>query len=205
MRPSFAINIPLSESRGRRECRAPDAPAALRAKVESTQASHHGHTGNTRHSPRNGFNGFLRVLPGDRACLPPSSPRSLLLKNLMPASGHQDHTTSPSASSAFVNAPSASTASRLTSVTIAKRPSVEAGWQGFRFDLGRRRSGIFLQMGLDWWNQFDPLQQIRFFETLVPGPHRAALPCQETANVPAAAKNSPHLFRRSEFLGGRST
>jgi hypothetical protein len=159
----------------------------------------------TRHSPRNGFNGFLRALPGDRACLPPSSPRSLLLKNLMPASGHQDHTTSPSASSAFVNAPSASTASRLTSVTIAKRPSVEAGWQGFRFDLGRRRSGIFLQMGLDWWNQFDPLQQIRFFETPVCGPDQATLPCRETANVQAAAKNSPHLFRRSEFLGGRST
>src|SRR6266849_4047109 len=27
----------------------------------------------TRHSPRNGFNGFLRALPGDRACLSPSS------------------------------------------------------------------------------------------------------------------------------------
>ena len=26
-----------------------------------------------RHSPRNGFNGFLRALPGDRAFLPPSS------------------------------------------------------------------------------------------------------------------------------------
>jgi hypothetical protein len=51
-----------------------------------------------RHSPRNGFNGFLRALPGDRAFLPPSSLRSSLLKNLMPASGHQDHTTSPSAS-----------------------------------------------------------------------------------------------------------
>ena len=34
--------------------------------------SHHGHTGIARHSPRNGFNGFLRALPGDRACLPPS-------------------------------------------------------------------------------------------------------------------------------------
>jgi hypothetical protein len=34
--------------------------------------SHHGHTGFTRHSPRNGFNGFLRTLPGDRAFLPPS-------------------------------------------------------------------------------------------------------------------------------------
>jgi hypothetical protein len=65
--------------------------------VESTRVSHHGHTGNTRHSPRNGFNGFLRALPGDRAFLPPSPLRSLLPRNLMPASGHQDHTTSPSA------------------------------------------------------------------------------------------------------------
>src|SRR5450755_1116067 len=65
--------------------------------VESTRVSHHGHTGNTRHSPRNGFNGLLRTLPGDRACLPPSPPRSLLLENLTPASGRQDHTTSPSA------------------------------------------------------------------------------------------------------------
>jgi hypothetical protein len=35
--------------------------------------SHHGHTGITRHSLRNGFNSFLRALPGDRAFLPPSS------------------------------------------------------------------------------------------------------------------------------------
>jgi hypothetical protein len=33
--------------RGRRECRAPVAPVALRAKIKSTQASHHGHTGDT--------------------------------------------------------------------------------------------------------------------------------------------------------------
>src|SRR6202011_31534 len=41
--------------------------------VVNTRVSHHGHTGNTRHSPRNGFNGLLRALPGDRAFLPPSS------------------------------------------------------------------------------------------------------------------------------------
>jgi hypothetical protein len=41
--------------------------------VENTRVSHHGHTGITRHSLRNGFNGFLRALPGDRACLSPSS------------------------------------------------------------------------------------------------------------------------------------
>ena len=33
---------------------------------------HHGHTGFTRHSLRNGFNGFLRALSGDRAFLSPS-------------------------------------------------------------------------------------------------------------------------------------
>src|SRR5882757_6905709 len=46
--------------------------------------------------------GLLRALPGDRALLPPSPLRSLLLKNLTPASRRQDHTTSPSASGALV-------------------------------------------------------------------------------------------------------
>jgi hypothetical protein len=68
-------------------CHRPPAPRIQRAQgmpgarcarsrvwcVESTRVSHHGHAGITRHSPRNGFNGFLRALPGDRACLPPSS------------------------------------------------------------------------------------------------------------------------------------
>ena len=79
-----------------------------------------------RHSPRNGFNGFFRALPGDRALLPPSSADHST--NLTPASGRQDHTTSPSATKALSSeAPLASTASRLTSVTIAKRPSRETG------------------------------------------------------------------------------
>src|ERR1700680_4461139 len=41
-----------------------------------------------------------QLLPGDRACLPPSS-AEMASANLMPASGHQDHTTSPSASRAI--------------------------------------------------------------------------------------------------------
>jgi hypothetical protein len=66
------INSALSY-RGRRECRAPDAPAAACAKIESKKHTRQsGHTGITRHSLRNGFNGFLRALPGDRAFLPPS-------------------------------------------------------------------------------------------------------------------------------------
>jgi hypothetical protein len=34
--------------------------------------SHHRYAGSARHSLRNGFNGFLRALLGDRAFLPPS-------------------------------------------------------------------------------------------------------------------------------------
>jgi hypothetical protein len=92
----------------------PDA-RRVRSRVRSGRKhtrSHHGHAGNVRHPPRNGFNGLFRALPGDRAFLPPSPPRSLLLENLTPASGRQDHTASPSASCAFVNAPLTSTASR---------------------------------------------------------------------------------------------
>jgi hypothetical protein len=83
--------------------------------VVNTRVSHHEFTGNIRLSPRNGFNGFFRALPGDRALLPPSSADHSA--NLTPASGCQDHTTSPSASVSFARTLSctdtvASTASR---------------------------------------------------------------------------------------------
>jgi hypothetical protein len=45
-----------------------------RVVVKNTRVSHHGHTGVTRHSPRNGFNGFLRGLPGEPGLLSPSPP-----------------------------------------------------------------------------------------------------------------------------------
>jgi hypothetical protein len=129
--PELCMKCP--QKRGNRKRRVPSAPAAACAKVESTRVSHHGRTGITRRFLRNGFNGLFRALPGDRAFLPPSPPRSLLPENLTPASGRQDHTTSPSASAPFVRAkclrcvlPRPSHP-RPTSVTIAKRPSVWAG------------------------------------------------------------------------------
>src|SRR6202022_4070026 len=67
------------------------------------ECSHHGRTGTPGIPARNGFNGFLRALPGDRACLSPSS--AVLLADLTPASRRQDHTTSPSAATSFVRAP----------------------------------------------------------------------------------------------------
>src|SRR6266478_3148458 len=44
-RASFAGHVPLSAIRGRRECRARNAPAASHAVKISTRVSHHGHTG----------------------------------------------------------------------------------------------------------------------------------------------------------------
>jgi hypothetical protein len=109
-RPRFCSELPPSIQRAQGMPGA-GAPAAARVVVVSTRVSHHEYAGNTRHSPRNGFNGFLRALPGDRALLPPSPLRSLLLKSLTPASGRQDHTTSPSASASPVKRASASIAS----------------------------------------------------------------------------------------------
>jgi len=74
-RPSreFCCKLRPSPIRGRRECRAPDSARSLVCEMKKhTSLSHHGHTGFTRHSPRNGFNGFLRALSGDRAFLSPS-------------------------------------------------------------------------------------------------------------------------------------
>src|SRR3984957_14787947 len=64
------------------DTRAQGMPGARSARsrawcVVNTRVSHHGYAGNTRHSPRNGFNGFLRALPGDRALLSPSPMRSV--------------------------------------------------------------------------------------------------------------------------------
>src|SRR3979490_1358341 len=74
---------------------------SLACKIKKAhERSHHGHTGFTRHSLRNGFNGLFRALPGDRAFLPPSFAENPA--NLTPASGRQNHTTSPYASASFV-------------------------------------------------------------------------------------------------------
>jgi hypothetical protein len=133
------------KQRGRRETGCPVHPRPA-CSVGSTRWSPQVCRIN-RPSLRNGFNGFLRALPGDRALLPPSPLRSLLLKSLAPASGRQDHTALPSASCAVVIAwlkrsrdPKASpcdhcrartlpasTAFRPASVTIAIRPSF---WDG---------------------------------------------------------------------------
>jgi hypothetical protein len=109
----------------------------------------------------NGFNGFLRVLPGDRALLSPSpADRSA---NLISASGYQDRTTSPSTTSAFVSC--ASRVHRIpcpTSVTIAIRPSYGTGWRGSNPVSTNSRSRIFFGGGLDDPNHVEMLKEFSF-------------------------------------------
>jgi hypothetical protein len=81
----------------------PVAPAAWRAKDESTPAKSPQVQPDQSGLPRaNGFNGFLRALPGvhDLSVTVIGATQSILA-NLTPAKGRQDHTTSPSASSSF--------------------------------------------------------------------------------------------------------
>src|SRR5882672_2122254 len=77
-----------------------NAGCALHPRSRVPKVAHLAHTsiqgsGNTPTSPAQWLYGLLRALPGERALLPPSPLRSVLLRNLAPASRRQDHTTSP--------------------------------------------------------------------------------------------------------------
>src|SRR3982074_1457242 len=103
----------LSPQGGRGECRAPAAPAASCALcIGRTHTSNNEYTGITRHSRTQWFYGLCRALPGDRALLPPSSAEQGFVTarsgqqnsaNLTPASGRQDHTILPSATTSLVS------------------------------------------------------------------------------------------------------
>jgi hypothetical protein len=123
----FGLIVRPSKTRGRGECRVPNAPAASCALCSWSMHTsiHSGGTGNIRHSPRNGFTAYTCSPRGPGSFAPVASVGIASRENLTPASGRQDHTTSPSTSCAFVlRAISVHRIPRSTSVTIAKRPSV---------------------------------------------------------------------------------
>ncbi|SHG32203.1 hypothetical protein SAMN05443248_1143 [Bradyrhizobium erythrophlei] len=98
MRPRFAKNV-RPENRGRGECRAPDAPAASCALlVVSMHTSIHSEPSEiTRHSRTQWFTAYTVLSPvigflATVVC-------GVTSANLTPASGCQDHTSSPSAAS----------------------------------------------------------------------------------------------------------
>ncbi len=95
MRPRFCVYLSPKEGVGNAGCPLHPRPRVHLVVVERTRV-----TTSTPESPgipaRNGFNGFLRALPGDRALLPPSPTDMFLSKpgwadsntaNLTPASG----------------------------------------------------------------------------------------------------------------------
>jgi hypothetical protein len=93
-RPKFCTKIVP------REMRAQGTPGArctrgLVCKSDRKRTRAHRFSGGNPAFPAQWCYGLFRALPGDRAFLPPSPAR--LSANLMPASGHQDHTSSPSA------------------------------------------------------------------------------------------------------------
>src|SRR5579871_90800 len=122
IRPGFTI-VAL-DIRGRRECRVPLHPQPRVRKDKSTQAKSPQVRRLTRHSLRDGFTVSFVISLVSRAFLPPSPRNAKHCRELTPASGRQDHTTSPSATCAFVSC--AARVHRIphpTSVTIAIRPS----------------------------------------------------------------------------------
>src|SRR6266550_6784160 len=85
--------------------------------------------------------------PRRSGLLSPSS--ALLLADLTPASGRQNHTTSPSASAPFVTC--AARVHRIPPHVDDVRNAPLPGRDGWRYaaDLGQARNEIFLQKGLD--------------------------------------------------------
>src|SRR5258708_23883198 len=69
--PSYWKQSTLENKEGPRECRMRVAPVAACAEKKHRRQQPGVHR-ISRHSLHNGFNGFLRALPGDRAFLPPS-------------------------------------------------------------------------------------------------------------------------------------
>jgi hypothetical protein len=96
---------------------------SLACEIKSIRVSHHRFTETFRHSLRDGVTVSFEVSP-ETGFLSPSPPRSVsFFGRLIPASGYQDATTSPSASGALVTR--AARVHRIphpTFVTIAKRP-----------------------------------------------------------------------------------
>src|ERR1700736_2655030 len=89
-----------SEGAGNTGCPLPPRSRVQQCTKKRTRA--YRFSGGNPAFPAQWFTAYIALSPVSRAFLPPSPLRSLLLRNLTPPSGRQAHTSSPSASSAFV-------------------------------------------------------------------------------------------------------
>src|SRR6202011_1569122 len=134
----------LSPKEGAGNAGRPMRPIAACAMVEVEHTRVSQVTPESPGTPRAMVYGLYRALPGEPGFLATVA-GGIASTDLTPASGCQDHTTSPSASVPFVNGTSASTASHPASVTIAKRPSAGRDGRGYTTDLWFRKIRIFLR------------------------------------------------------------
>jgi hypothetical protein len=151
------ISRPLN-SEGAGNAGRPMRPIAACALVESKSTRVSQVTPESPGIPHAMVYGLYRALPGEPGFLA-TVIGGVASANLTPASGCQDHMTSPSASALFVKSAAASTASRPY-VRDDRETPLCVGRDGGSLmgDLGKSRSGIFLQRDLDDPNQFDPVQ-----------------------------------------------
>jgi len=160
-------------SEGAGKCRALDSARSrvwfceikhTRCQTTVHPLTHHG-------IPRaNVFNCFLPLRrPIDRLFLPLSSAECPFRQILTPASGRQDHMTSPSSARACVNiAPPASTASRLLRPRDgSERPSVARDGNGCRFDLVNPERILFATR-TDRANHIDPAHKFDIYASSFP-------------------------------------
>ena len=134
---------------GSRECRTLGASAALRAKVESTQASHHGHAGSPGIPRAMVLTVSFALSPVTGLCCHRHQ-RNLFrqLDASVGASGPHDFAVRKNKRSRLWRHLT-STASRPAFVTIASRPSVGRDGEGYAGDLGQKGTKIFFEGGLD--------------------------------------------------------
>src|SRR6266404_6928753 len=116
MRPSFARTVRPKKSEGAGNAgRSLHPQPRVRNETKHTSVVTTGSDGFNRHSPRNGFTAYFALSPAIGLVVTVIS--RFFSQDLTPASGRQNHTTSPSASAQFVHrALPASTASRPTLV-----------------------------------------------------------------------------------------
>jgi hypothetical protein len=122
--PEFCNHVRASEERGRRECRVSDAPVAAQNAVVV-----HRFTGLNRHSLRDGFTASFVLSPVTGLIATVASVMRSTIANLTPASGRQDHTTSPYASRAVrLRAVCVHRSPRPTLMTMANAPLAGTGY-----------------------------------------------------------------------------
>jgi hypothetical protein len=148
--PELCRNLPSKQrAQGRPGARCTRGLMCKMHKAKRTRA--YRFSGGSPAFPAQWFYGLFRALPGDRLSCHRRSPRSVsFLGNLTPASGRQDHTTSPSASVHSSRALPRPPHPQPYVRDDRETPLVRAGMaRAGSADLPDGESGIFFTRGMD--------------------------------------------------------